>query len=224
MVLNLLKAHPLDQIQSILAKSFAQYQLNQRAETLERKLDTLHVQMEPYGPRVCTDWITQWQVFDHARKQKAQRVQVKRREPAELKARLQFLTSGRVVGLNKDRGIILRQYRSRGQRARSAQIEPPGNEMRAILDVVLIALQLYVWIIIAAAVFSWLYAFNVVNPRNQVVAVIGNALYQLTEPLLRPIRRYMPNLGGIDISPIVLILLIFLLQRVIVLYIWPVVV
>src|SRR6185295_8919631 len=61
MVLNLLKAHPVDQIQAILARSFAQFQLNQRAETLEGKLDALHVQMEPYGPRVCTDWITQWQ-------------------------------------------------------------------------------------------------------------------------------------------------------------------
>jgi len=61
MVLNLLKAHPLEQIQAILARSFAQFQLNRRAETLEGKLDALHVQMEPYGPRVCTDWITQWQ-------------------------------------------------------------------------------------------------------------------------------------------------------------------
>ncbi|MBH0206458.1 MAG: hypothetical protein HP498_11730, partial [Nitrospira sp.] len=61
MVLNLLKAHPHEQIQAILAKSFAQFQLNQRAELLERKLDGLHVQMEPFGPRVCTDWISQWQ-------------------------------------------------------------------------------------------------------------------------------------------------------------------
>ena len=64
MVLNLLKAHALDQIQPILAKSFAQFQLNQRAEVLERKLDHLREQMEPFGPRVCTDWITEWQTFD----------------------------------------------------------------------------------------------------------------------------------------------------------------
>jgi YggT family protein len=93
--------------------------------------------------------------------------------------------------------------------------------MRAILDVILIALDLYVWVIIASAIFSWLYAFNVVNPRNQVVATIGNALYQLTEPLLRPIRRFMPNLGGLDLSPIVLLLLIFLVQRLIAYYIYP---
>ena len=116
MILNLLKAHPVDQVQPILAKSFAQFQLNRRAEALEVKLDDLRVQMDPYGPRVCTDWITQWQVYDHARKQKAHRIQVKRREPPEVMARLHFLTPGRVVGLGKSRGIVLRQYRSRGQR------------------------------------------------------------------------------------------------------------
>lgn len=127
MVLNLLKAHPLDQIQAILARSFAQFQLNRRAETLESKLDQLHVQMEPYGPRVCTDWITQWQTFDHARKQKAHRVQVKRREPPELAARLHFLTPGRVVGLPKGRGIVLRQYRSKGQRSPTITVLRPGG-------------------------------------------------------------------------------------------------
>jgi YggT family protein len=93
--------------------------------------------------------------------------------------------------------------------------------MRALLDVILIALQLYVWIIIASVIFSWLFAFNVVNPRNQFIATIGNALYQLTEPALRPIRRYVPVFGGLDISPIILILAIFLLQRIIVYYIYP---
>lgn len=93
--------------------------------------------------------------------------------------------------------------------------------MRALLDVVLIVLNLYVWIIIASAVFSWLIAFNVVNPRNQFVATVINILYQLTEPLLRPIRRVMPNLGAIDISPIILLLAIFLIQRIIVYYIYP---
>jgi YggT family protein len=93
--------------------------------------------------------------------------------------------------------------------------------MRAILDVILLALDLYIYVIIAAAIFSWLYAFNVVNSRNSVVAAIGNVLYQLTEPVLAPIRRRMPALGQIDISPIVLILLIFLIQRVIAYYIYP---
>lgn len=116
MVLNLLKAHPLDHMQSILARSFAQFQLNSRAEVIESKSDQIHVQMEPYGPRLCTDWITQWQVFDHARRQKAQRAQTIRRDPPELAARLHFLTPGRVVGVSKGRGVVLRQYQSRGKR------------------------------------------------------------------------------------------------------------
>lgn len=116
MVLNLLKAHPHEQIQAILNKSFAQFQLNQRAELLERKLDELHVQLEPFGPRVCTDWITQWQTFDQARRQKSPRHQIRRQESPEVSARFHFLTPGRVVGLSRGRGIVLRQYRSKGQR------------------------------------------------------------------------------------------------------------
>lgn len=116
MVLNLLKAHPHEQIQSILAKSFAQFQLNQRAESLERKLDDLRARLEPYGPRVCTDWITQWQTFDQARRQKTSRHHVRREDPPEVAARFHFMTPGRVVGLARGRGIVLRQYRSKGQR------------------------------------------------------------------------------------------------------------
>ncbi len=93
--------------------------------------------------------------------------------------------------------------------------------MAAILDVVLVALNLYWWIIIASAVFSWLYAFNVVNPRNQVVMAVGQFLYQVTEPALRPIRRVMPNLGTVDISPIALLLLILLLRQIIIRYLYP---
>jgi YggT family protein len=93
--------------------------------------------------------------------------------------------------------------------------------MRALLDVLLLALQLYVWLLIAAAVLSWLIAFNVVNTRNQVVGFVGEFLYRITEPALQPIRRFMPNLGGIDISPIILILIIFFLESVIVRYIYP---
>ena len=93
--------------------------------------------------------------------------------------------------------------------------------MRAILDVLLVALDIYTWIIIASAIFSWLFAFGVVNPRNQVVSTIGDALYRLTEPALRPIRRFVPNFGGLDISPIVLLLLIFLIERIIILYVYP---
>jgi YggT family protein len=81
-------------------------------------------------------------------------------------------------------------------------------------------ISLYIWILIAAAVLSWLIAFNVVNTRNPIVANIGEFLYRVTEPALRPIRNLMPNLGGIDISPVILIIgLLFLKQLVFWLYI-----
>ncbi len=93
--------------------------------------------------------------------------------------------------------------------------------MRALLDVIMLALQFYTWLIIGAAILSWLVAFNVVNARNDVVRAIWDFLYRVTEPALRPIRRILPNLGGIDVSPIILLLGIFFLQRVIALYLYP---
>lgn len=93
--------------------------------------------------------------------------------------------------------------------------------MRAILDVVLIVLQIYSWVVIAAVVLSWLIAFNIINMRNDFVAMIANGVYQLTEPLLGPIRRFMPNLGGLDLSPLILLLGVFLVQRIIAYYIYP---
>jgi YggT family protein len=93
--------------------------------------------------------------------------------------------------------------------------------MRALFYVIDIALQLYIWIVIAAAVMSWLIAFNVVNVRNPVVGMIGDFLYRATEPALRPIRNIMPNLGGLDISPIILILIIIFLRLCIEMYIIP---
>lgn len=93
--------------------------------------------------------------------------------------------------------------------------------MRAVLDVLMLALNLYTWLLIASAVISWLVAFNVVNTSNDVVRSIWGFLYQVTEPALRPIRRVLPDLGGIDVSPIILLLGIFLLQRIIVLYLYP---
>ena len=76
-------------------------------------------------------------------------------------------------------------------------------------------IQLYIWILIAAAILSWLVAFNVVNARNPIVANLGEFLYRVTEPALRPIRALLPNLGGIDISPVILIILLLFLQRII---------
>jgi YggT family protein len=77
-------------------------------------------------------------------------------------------------------------------------------------------LTIYVWILIASAVMSWLIAFNVINPYNQVVRTIGEFLYRITEPVLRPIRNILPNLGGIDISPVIVILIIFFIQSVVI--------
>ena len=85
-----------------------------------------------------------------------------------------------------------------------------------LLSFVSYLLTLYVYVLIAAAVMSWLVAFNVVNPRSPVVAAVGQFLYAITEPILRPIRNLLPNLGGIDISPVVVILVIIFLQNVII--------
>ena len=93
--------------------------------------------------------------------------------------------------------------------------------MRSILYVILLILDIYIWLLIAAAILSWLVAFNVVNTRNQVVAMVGDFLYRITEPVLRPIRNLLPSLGGIDVSPVVLILIIILIKDIIVRYIYP---
>ncbi len=87
--------------------------------------------------------------------------------------------------------------------------------MIALFQTIDLALSIFMWLIIASAIFSWLYAFNVVNPRNDFVAMIGNFLYRITEPVLRPIRNVLPDLGGIDISPIVVLLIIFFLRQLI---------
>lgn len=85
-----------------------------------------------------------------------------------------------------------------------------------LISVLIVALDIYVWLVIASAILSWLVHFGVINTRNQFVSMIGEFLWRVTEPALRPIRRFMPNLGGIDISPIILILIIYFLQRVLI--------
>lgn len=84
--------------------------------------------------------------------------------------------------------------------------------MIAIFQTIDLALNLYTWVLIASAIFSWLYAFNVINSSNQFVNSVGMFLFNVTEPVLRPIRRVLPNLGGIDISPIILLLIIFFIR------------
>jgi YggT family protein len=92
--------------------------------------------------------------------------------------------------------------------------------MNPFLWLISTIIDIYIWILIASAVLSWLVAFNVVNTRNPIVHAIGEFLYRITEPALRPIRNMLPNLGGIDISPVVLIIgLLFLRQFIFWLYI-----
>ena len=83
-----------------------------------------------------------------------------------------------------------------------------------LIRVAIIAVDLYIWIIIIGAILSWLVAFNIINTSNSVVYTIIDFLYRITEPALRPIRRVIPNFGGIDISPVILILGLIFLQMV----------
>ena len=93
--------------------------------------------------------------------------------------------------------------------------------MKAVLDVVLIVLQLFTYVLIGAAILSWLIGFNVVNYSNNVVRSIWDMLHAVSEPVLRPIRSRLPDMGGVDISPVIAILGIILLERLIVYYIYP---
>jgi len=84
--------------------------------------------------------------------------------------------------------------------------------MYALLNLIDNVINIYIWILILSVVLSWLVAFNVVNTSNRIVYLVGDFLFRVTEPLLRPIRRVLPNLGGLDLSPIVLILLLYFLR------------
>jgi YggT family protein len=100
-----------------------------------------------------------------------------------------------------------------GKRPMATCRRPKETRMLAIIRTIDFALSIYWWLLIASAIFSWLYAFNVVNPRNQAVGMIGNFLFRVTEPALRPIRKLLPDLGGIDISPIILLLIIYFIRQ-----------
>ena len=88
--------------------------------------------------------------------------------------------------------------------------------MHAVIDLILLVIRIYIWLLIAQAILSWLLAFGVINRYNRGVSVIGDFLYRVTEPALRPIRAILPNFGGIDISPVILILLLYFLSDLIV--------
>ena len=90
--------------------------------------------------------------------------------------------------------------------------------LAALIDTII---DIYTWIVIASAIMSWLVAFGVVNTRNQFIRVIVDMLYRLTEPVLRPIRRLLPYLGGVDISPVILLLGLFFIRSLLWEYVWP---
>ncbi|MCC3303308.1 YggT family protein [Sneathiella sp. HT1-7] len=85
--------------------------------------------------------------------------------------------------------------------------------MTSLLYLISTIISIFIWLLIANAILSWLVAFNVVNTNNQFVASVGNFLYKITEPPLRPIRKIIPTMGGLDISPVVLILLLIFLRN-----------
>lgn len=84
--------------------------------------------------------------------------------------------------------------------------------MLSLLHVIDIVLELYMWCIIIAAILSWLSYGGVINTHNRFVYMVSDFLYRITEPALRPIRRFVPMVGGIDLSPVVLILLIYFVR------------
>ncbi len=184
MVLNLLKAHPVDHIQSILAKSFAQYQLNAQAERLEGRNDKLHGKLESYGPRECTDWLTQWQAYDQATRQTAQKLQTRRRHPPEVRARLPFLTPGRLVAFPRFRGVVLRNYRSRGQHREMVTVLREGGTVAesAVADIT--AVQDRVFDFTSAPTFPWATSESLSWLSQQLHAVPKQvAIVTLSQPV-----------------------------------------
>ena len=90
--------------------------------------------------------------------------------------------------------------------------------MHPIFALIYVILDIYKWVLIASVILSWLVALNVVNTYNRIVNVIGDVLWRLTEPVLRPIRQFVPSVGGLDLSPLVALLLVWFLQYLIVYY------
>lgn len=85
--------------------------------------------------------------------------------------------------------------------------------MFALFKTIDLVLNFYLFVLAGSAIFSWLYSFHIVNPKSAFVHTIGHFFYVMTEPVLRPIRRILPNFGAIDISPLVVFLVIFFIQN-----------
>ena len=85
--------------------------------------------------------------------------------------------------------------------------------MYSLIWLINAVINIFIFILIVQVIMSWLIAFNVVNTRNRFVYMVADIAYKITEPVLRPIRRILPSFGGIDLSPVVLILLLGFIQR-----------
>ncbi len=92
--------------------------------------------------------------------------------------------------------------------------------MMSLLDLIQSVIWLYLWCVFISVALSWLVAFNVVNTRNRFVYMVGDLLHRITEPALSRIRRWMPNLGNVDLSPMALILILYFLDDLLIEY-WP---
>ena len=93
--------------------------------------------------------------------------------------------------------------------------------MGALIEVIVMATDIYIWIIIASAAVSWLIAFDVINVRNEQASNLVNLLNRLTEPVYKPLRKYIPPLGGVDVTPIVVIFIIIILRNILIRLLLP---
>ncbi|MBI2977967.1 MAG: YggT family protein [Rhodospirillales bacterium] len=85
-----------------------------------------------------------------------------------------------------------------------------------IVRILVTVIDIYMWAVIIGVILSWLVAFNVVNTSNRIVYMVGDFIHRITEPAQAPIRRVLPHLGNIDVSPLVLILILYFLQDVLI--------
>jgi len=100
----------------------------------------------------------------------------------------------------------------------SGPLSQPDFSMHPVLWLIVTILNIYVWILIAAVIISWLVAFNIINRQNDIVRQVTYALYRLTEPVLGPIRRLLPDLGGLDVSPVIAIIIVYFIRYLVIYY------
>lgn len=93
--------------------------------------------------------------------------------------------------------------------------------MCPLLALISTVIEIFIWFVIIGVILNWLVFFNVVNPRQRFVYLVGDFLHRVTEPVMRPVRNVLPNLGGVDLSPLLVLLGLWFLQSVL-FRVWPV--